>query len=69
MSKRKSLNFSLKEEDHDTFRLISSELIKANFFRSQMEIMECFIQFLTQASPEELIKLKLAPTKKTEAPK
>jgi len=68
MIKRKSLNFSLKEDDHDTFRVIADELIKAKMFRSQMEIMECFIQFLTNATRDDLIKLKLAPTK-TEIPK
>lgn len=64
MIKRTSLTFTLKQEDYENFKLIADDLIKTKkMFRSQMEIMECFIQFLMKADPRDLARLKLAPTK------
>lgn len=68
MIKRTSLTFTLKQEDYENFKIVADDLIKAKMFRSQMEIMECFIQFLMKANPQELARLKLAPTK-LEVPK
>lgn len=68
MIKRTSLSFKIKQDDYENFKLISDQLIKARMFRSQLEIVECFISFLWNANREDLIKLKLAPTIK-ETPK
>jgi hypothetical protein len=60
MIKRSALSFTMREEDYTNFKLITHELISKRIFKSQLEIMECFTKFLMNATPEDLMKLKLA---------